>query len=100
MSGHSESVAVLLKHGARTDINEEKGKTPLDLAKEENKSECVELITQHLQRVRAERSLRAMCVAECARRAPFSLPPLPRHIQEEIRTLQQRTQPSRSCALM
>eukprot|EP00004_Rigifila_ramosa_P016464 TRINITY_DN3912_c0_g1_i1.p2 TRINITY_DN3912_c0_g1~~TRINITY_DN3912_c0_g1_i1.p2 ORF type:complete len:116 (-),score=22.02 TRINITY_DN3912_c0_g1_i1:57-404(-) len=48
--GFSECAAILLTHGARTDIVGVNGKTPLDLAKEMERTECVDLIQQHVRR--------------------------------------------------
>ena len=44
MEGHRESVSMLIKNGARLDIKDLQGFTPLHLAAYRGQTECIELL--------------------------------------------------------
>eukprot|EP00004_Rigifila_ramosa_P021677 TRINITY_DN5811_c0_g1_i2.p2 TRINITY_DN5811_c0_g1~~TRINITY_DN5811_c0_g1_i2.p2 ORF type:complete len:119 (+),score=23.92 TRINITY_DN5811_c0_g1_i2:525-881(+) len=84
--GYFECLCLLLRHGARTDIQTQKGKTPIEVAKEksffgkEGRILCVEQLTQW----RALRPLRAFCILKVCVRENLDLSRLPGHLQQEI----------------
>eukprot|EP00004_Rigifila_ramosa_P007423 TRINITY_DN1840_c0_g1_i4.p1 TRINITY_DN1840_c0_g1~~TRINITY_DN1840_c0_g1_i4.p1 ORF type:complete len:126 (+),score=27.69 TRINITY_DN1840_c0_g1_i4:310-687(+) len=95
--GRSDTVRVLLQHGARTDIKSKFLRTALVEAKECDIHKwklCVEMILQHEYLLRVDRPLRTVCVTLFAtHRETLSIFPLPEHIQAEIRSLSSGLRP-------
>ena len=44
MHGHTNALRVLLKHGARVDLRDKKGKRPIDLARTKRYKDIVEIL--------------------------------------------------------